>query len=47
MGSSVAPSWMWLIPEMFAHLGADLVVMASGPDVRQRFDVGGHLKNRL
>ena len=33
MGSSVAPSWMWLIPEMFAHLGADLVVMASGPDV--------------
>lgn len=29
-GSSVAPSLMLLIPEMFAHLGIDLVAMALG-----------------
>lgn len=47
MGSSFVPSWILLIPETFAHLSVDFVVMASGPHVCQRFEVGGHLKNRL
>lgn len=47
MGNSVAPSWMLLVPEMFAHLGVGLVTMASGPLMHQKFEVGGHPNTRL
>lgn len=47
MGSSVAPCFMLLIPETFAHLGIDLIAIVSEPHLCQRFEVWGHLKNRL